>query len=174
MTSQPQQHCDNERICYLYREQMIGKKIKGPCRISPCNSDARAAAARVQDTMTLPEEMPFTPEEIQMKKFVITESQWKSLFDAWMRSDKDVRELHRIQNVLLDRIICVGNQYGSDCASCHKHKTSGYFICVDCFYNQTLMASTQAREKVLDELRNYLKYGGMDALIKVLDREARR
>jgi len=100
------------------------------------DGDVCVPAMAPQETMTLPEEMPFSPEEIQMKKFVITEGQWKSLFDAWMRSDKDVRELHQIQNVLSGRIICVGNQSGGTCASCHKHKTSGYFICEECFYTQ--------------------------------------
>jgi hypothetical protein len=40
--TQPQQQCDNERICYLYREQNLGKKRKGPCNISPCVSDIRS------------------------------------------------------------------------------------------------------------------------------------
>jgi len=108
------------------------------------------------ETMTLPEEMPFSPEEIQMKKFVITEGQRRSFFDAWMRSDKDVRELHQIQNVLSGRIICVGNEYGGICASCHKHKTSGYFICEECFYGQTSEAAAKAREDVLNKIENYV------------------
>jgi hypothetical protein len=45
MTPLPRKRCDNERICYLYKNAMVGKKRKGPCNISPCISDTRSRPA---------------------------------------------------------------------------------------------------------------------------------
>jgi hypothetical protein len=43
--TEPHQHCENERICYLYRDSQIAIKRNRVCRIAPCNSDTRAAKA---------------------------------------------------------------------------------------------------------------------------------
>lgn len=56
-----------------------------------------------QQNMVLPEEMSFSPEEIPQKKCVILESEWRQLFDAWMRSDCDVRILHKIRSAISNR-----------------------------------------------------------------------
>jgi hypothetical protein len=38
----PGQHCDHERICYLYLDANVGTKRKRRCKISPCNYDTRS------------------------------------------------------------------------------------------------------------------------------------
>jgi hypothetical protein len=84
--------------------------------------------------ITLPEEMFFTSEEIPQRKFVITDSELRLFFDAWMFSTKDVKELHKLNDIIRERIISVGHVSGLFCARCLKHKSSGYFLCEDCFH----------------------------------------
>jgi hypothetical protein len=83
--------------------------------------------------------MPFTPDEIPQKKFVIIESEFRKMFDAWMFSTKNVRELHTIQNKVQSRAISIGHTSGCDCARCRTYKKSGYYLCEECYTTIALM-----------------------------------
>jgi hypothetical protein len=97
------------------------------------------ARQRIDTPTELPEEMPFTPDEIPQKKFVIIESEFRKMFDAWMFSTKNVRELHTIQNKVQSRAISIGHTSGCDCARCRTYKKSGYYLCEECYTTIALM-----------------------------------
>jgi len=108
------------------------------------------------EPMELPEEMPFTPDEISMRKFVITDAQLREYFDAWMYSDKDARRLTELNTVIRDRTIAVGNISGMFCASCHTHKTSGYYLCEECYNTQRTTIRTDSRNELLRQLTDMI------------------
>lgn len=161
-SEQPQnEHCEMEDgYCKRFIRLVDNDGNHLGCPWSDCPHDTRHTSAPAPAAgMVLPEEMPFTPEEIPQKKCVILESEWRQLFDAWMRSDRDVRILHKIQSSISNRPISIGHVSGCDCASCHKYKSSGYYLCEDC-YNQhdaaiRSEAAKAAREQTIEDLQNY-------------------
>jgi hypothetical protein len=104
------------------------------------------------EPMELPEEMPFTTDEIPMRKFVITDAQLREYFDAWMYSDKDVRRLTELNTIIRDRTIAVGNVAGMFCAACHTHKSAGYYLCEECYHKQVTTIQTETRTETLRKL----------------------
>ena len=104
------------------------------------------------EPMELPEEMPFTSDEIPMRKFVITDAQLREYFDAWMYSDKDARRLTELNATIRDRVISVGHVSGMFCAACHIHKSGGYFLCEECFNKQVTTIQTETRNETLRKL----------------------
>jgi hypothetical protein len=104
------------------------------------------------EPMELPEEMPFTSDEIPMKKFVITDAQLREYFDAWMYSDKDARRLTELNTIILDRVVAIGNVSGMFCASCHTHKSAGYYLCEECYNKQVTIIQTETRNETLRKL----------------------
>ena len=108
------------------------------------------------ESMELPEEMPFSSIEIPMKKFVITDAQLREYFDAWMFSTKDARRLTEINTIIRDRIIAVGNVSGMFCASCHTHKSAGYYLCEKCYSQQCTTIRTDSRNELLHQLSDMI------------------
>lgn len=129
--------------------------------------------------MDLPEEMPFTPDEIPQKKFVVVDSELRQFFDAWMYSTKDVRILTRLNSAIRGRIISIGGASGVTCARCHTYKSSGYYLCEGCYYkNEIEIYNNAIQTALLLEKPNFghsLEESGWNAAmskIKLLLRKA--
>lgn len=149
---QPQEHCGKEDVCWFAHGGMKPETVfKNPCRI-PCKRDTRQqhSAGEGDAPMYLPEEMPFDPDDIPQKKFVIVDDELQQFFDAWMFSSKDVRILHKINDDVRNRIISIGFTSGVTCTRCHKQKSSGYYLCEQCYHENDAAIKAEAQREVLD------------------------
>lgn len=159
---QPQEHCGHECVCgqlCATRARQEGKPCEpGYLHWSGCNYDTRQqhSAGDGDAPMYLPEEMPFDPDDIPQKKFVIVDDELRQFFDAWMFSSKDVRILHKINDDVRNRIISIGFTSGVTCTRCHKQKSSGYYLCEQCYHENAAAIKAEAqreeRKKTAEEI----------------------